>query len=197
MKKEQEIQRQENLEKQLEDFDTKTKKQLEKWTGMKFKEMIYDTDIDAKSGIYSSTFINKYLNERNNFLLYIEDTNGEKFGYYVDNEDKDKTFHFNLYSNGRMKKPMKYDLIDESGAIYRVERSSATSCNRYGDIMFHMTFFEGTSYSDRVVYSENFDYQNMNNALNDMKKGRIYWNFNSQRVVFIEMEKEVSKRKKK
>ena len=86
MKKEQEIQRQENLEKQLEDFDTKTKKQLEKWTGMKFKEMIYDTDIDAKSGIYSSTFINKYLNERNNFLLYIEDTNGEKFGYFVDNE---------------------------------------------------------------------------------------------------------------
>ena len=33
---------------------------------MKFKEMIYDTDIDAKSGIYSSTFINKYLNDENN-----------------------------------------------------------------------------------------------------------------------------------
>ena len=56
----------------------------------------------------------------NKYNVTLED--GEIFGYYCNteivekhnarNETDNKSFHFNLQSNGRLEKPMKYEIID-------------------------------------------------------------------------------------
>ncbi len=77
---------------------------LEKWCGLKFKEVLYDSEIDGKS---SSIFRNKTMNHSHLYFIVI-DSNDNVFGHYHDGiidkmiEIKDnKIFMFTLNSNGR------------------------------------------------------------------------------------------------
>ena len=61
------------------------------------------------------------MNERilgiENFIFVIEDDHNEIFGYYFQLKNKEKSFEFNLQSNGRLPKPMKFEIknLNENG----------------------------------------------------------------------------------
>ena len=96
----------------------KEMKQLEVWTSLKCGDILF---YHNEKGF--STNISNILNTlfgKKQILFLIEDKSNEKYGYYLNTtiEEKydsyqktdNKTFHFNLDSNGRLSKPMKYEI---------------------------------------------------------------------------------------
>ena len=92
-------------------------KQLEEWTSLKFGKLLFDTDSD---NWYDSNELNYRIIGKKQIVFLIEDTDKELFGYYFNPEIPEKyheyiptdmnSFHFNLYSNGRLPKPMKFSI---------------------------------------------------------------------------------------
>ena len=82
--------------------------QLEKWTSMKCNGIIFDSEKDDWS-IKTSTFQRKLVN-KNHFVLLIETDDGEIFGFYRNSIHYSDVFAFNLESNGRLPKPIKFEI---------------------------------------------------------------------------------------
>ena len=90
------------------------KLQIEKWTNKKIGEIIFDSNKDNWSK-YTSVFGDKIF-EKEQFILLIEDTDGNKFGFYLNTKVERKycdwsstdnnSFLFSLQSNGRIKEGM-------------------------------------------------------------------------------------------
>ena len=95
-------------------------KQLEEWTSLKCADIVFDSDIDNWSK--DTSVFNEKIIGKKQLVFLIEDEDGEKFGYYlntkvIESYDKDietdnKTFEFNLESNVRLDKPIKFEIKD-------------------------------------------------------------------------------------
>ena len=94
-------------------------KQLEEWTNLKAKKMIYDTNVDGWDD-GTNEFFNKVLCQVD-LVFLVDDDRGNLFGYYIftkifsgieTKETDKKAFLFSLESNGRMNQPMKFEIID-------------------------------------------------------------------------------------
>ena len=96
---------------------------LKRWTKLKCGEVIFDSNEDDWS-VETSVFDSRILN-RSKLVFIIEDTDNNKFGYYLNKtvnmfsmltKNYDcvdyKTFQFSLESNGRIAYPIKYEIKD-------------------------------------------------------------------------------------
>ena len=108
--------------------------QIEEWTKLKCGEIIFDSTQDNWE-IKTSTFDDRILN-KNKLVFIIEDTEGNKFGGYIDAiinkifEKPDwkritdpKSFVFSLESNGRLKGMKKFDIKEPRYAFYLFNKS--------------------------------------------------------------------------
>ena len=93
------------------------RKQLEEWTGLKCKEILFNSTTDNWSQT-TSVFYDRIIG-KSKLVFIIEDTDGEVFGYYLNTEvisdpqesferTDSKSFLFNLQSNGRLNGPTKF-----------------------------------------------------------------------------------------
>ncbi|BFU26668.1 trichohyalin, putative [Entamoeba histolytica] len=99
-------------------------KQIEEWTEKRISDILFDSDKDDWNK-YTSIFGERIWNKED-IIIIIEDTNGNKFGGYV-NEKIDKVeswiydsnaFVFSLESNGRMEGMKKFDIEDTKRAFW-------------------------------------------------------------------------------
>ena len=150
--------------------------QLEEWTGLKGKELIFDTETDT----FDTLLLNKKIIGRRNLVFCVEDWNNEMFGGFITNQISDqcctkikmeeKSFMFNLESQGRLQGPMKFEIKSESEAYYRMSDSY--------DMLFHigdLAIFDdshGCRNSQVIENSDNFDYHGIESALR--KKDMAY-----------------------
>lgn len=95
-------------------------KQIEEWTNKKCGEVVFNTLHDDWS--VGSTVINSKLEGRSQLLFLTEDTDNNKFGYYLNTRVEpgkyddwvptdDKAFTFSLKSSGRCPGMMKFELL--------------------------------------------------------------------------------------
>ena len=95
--------------------------EIENYIDSKFENVIFDSDRDNWSR-NTSVFVNKIMGKsRLTFIIEDEERN-EKFGYYLNTQVVDNyrewlttdkySFMFNLYANGRLFVPIKYEIKD-------------------------------------------------------------------------------------
>ena len=105
-------------------FDANERKCIEQWTKLKCHEILFDSIIDEYS--FPSTDFNDKIIGKKSLVFLIEDEDGERFGYYLNNQvveddvydgsyywmnTNNLSFHFNLKSKeNRMDKPMKFEI---------------------------------------------------------------------------------------
>ena len=110
---------------------------LEEWTRLKCSHVIFNSDIDNWSK--DTSVLNDRIIGKKQIAIIIEDEDGEIFGYYCNPKIIDyyykslrleqaktdpKSFEFNLESNGRLDKPMKFEIKDIEHGYYMYEYSS-------------------------------------------------------------------------
>ena len=89
-------------------------------------------------------------------IFLIEDSDGEKFGYYLNTEvvksyeydiktDK-KSFEFNLESNGRLEQPMKFEIKHLIYGGYGLYKKSDDYLIRLGDIVLQKQNWKNESW---------------------------------------------------
>ena len=114
--------------------------QIEKWTGLQFGEILFDSLIDNWS-INKSVFNQRIIGKKH-LLLIIEDAKGQKFGHFRNgeviedydinyNNVDDESFEFTLTSEGKLSKPMKFDKNIKKVFLY--ENDKETLC-QFGNI---------------------------------------------------------------
>ena len=121
LKREQYPQVKQNIEHHLNSLlKEKEQKQLEEWTGLKIGEIIFDSNIDDWK--QNTSVLNEQIIGKKQLLFLVEDNEGEIFGYYLNSEifknveykkwmkTDTKTFHFNLYSQGRLNGSKRFDI---------------------------------------------------------------------------------------
>ena len=180
----------------------KQKHLLEEWTSLKCFEIIFNSDIDDWSQ-YTSEF-NRKIKEKKELVFLIESEDGQKFGYFcnktivferVDESlyGDNKTFVFNLESNGRLEKPMKFDMEDErEGSIVFWEDHSIYLI-QLGDIFLSKKDDKDESFCIDNYYQKNgFNYNKIDNALCGTSKSfDDHWydgdTFDLKRIVVIQM----------
>ena len=122
----------ENLKKLEQQFNEmkqtneKQIQQLEEWTELQCSNLLFNSEIDEWNHLTS--VLNERIIGKKQLVFLIEDEDGEKFGYYLNTEiieeygewieTDDKSFHFNLQSNGRLPKPMKFEIKDSKHGRY-------------------------------------------------------------------------------
>ena len=127
----------------------------------------------------------------------IEDLDGEKFGYYLNteiiekydwgmNETDNKSFEFNLQSNGRLPTPMKFEIKDSKKGGYWLYRK----LNDYYLIVLGDIFLYKENKKNQSSCWQNewrFDYHGIQKAL----CGKTYHNlsgyFTPKRILVIQM----------
>ena len=72
-------------------FKEKEYEQISEWTGLKYGNVLFDSDIDDWSE-KTSIFLERILGKKR-LLFMIEDNRGEKFGFYLNTK-----FYLFLYS---------------------------------------------------------------------------------------------------
>ena len=129
----------------------------------------------------------------------IEDDDGEKFGYYLNTEviekygyeaikTDNKSFEFNLQSNGRLQHPMKFEIKDLNKGGYYLHEKSSDFLIVLGDIGL---FKENWKNKSLCFQSESwFDYHGIKKALpgktNSWRNDEQY--FTPKRILVIQME---------
>ena len=133
-------------------------------------------------------------------IFLIDDEEGEKFGYYLNTEvvekywqrpgdppvetDK-KSFEFNLESNGRLPKPMKFEIKD-------VEIGGYTLFKKFYDLIslgeIYLRKENKKNESCCYQHEDEFDYHGIKKAL----CGKTYYypdyeNFTTKRIIVIQM----------
>ena len=118
-------------------------KQLEEWTSLKCSEILFDSDVD--NWPEEPPILNERIIGKKQLAFIIEDIDGEIFGYYCNTqiveqygfpgqETDNKSFHFNLQSNGRLKQPMKFEIKNLIFGGIRLYQKSTISLIKLGDI---------------------------------------------------------------
>ena len=185
------IQRREYVKVKKYDLFIEQIKQIEEWTELKCDEIVFDsTKDDWKEN--TSTF-DKSIIGRKQLLFLIEDTRGQIFGYYLNTEvtnsrnphssTDSKSFEFNLESNGRLSKPMKFEIIDTSRGCWLCENSSWWLIV-LGEIVLQKENRKSWSHCDQYDYR--FNYHGIQKAV----CGTILYDnayFNPKRFLVIQM----------
>ena len=191
------------------EINAKDKQQLERWTKLKFSEVVFDTNND--NWAKDQTQISERIMGRKDLVFLIEDTDGERFGYYLNVEiekqfksfrSNEKTFEFNLESHGRLKTPMKFEIRDPKYGYQLFNKNNDYFLITLGDIEIHK---EACKHMSRCYQEDaKFNYKNCENALcgksiyKDEKKRPCGKCFTPERIVIIQLKvEEVGKKKKK
>ena len=185
------------------------KKQLEEWTGLECGDVIFDSEIDNWK-VNESVFDDKIIG-RKQLVIIIEDDHNEKFGYYLNTEIKNeynkwistdnKSFEFNIESNGRLNEMMKFPIKDIK-----------YGCNLYDKwnerliILGNIILYKENNKNKSLCLQreDKYDYQGIPNTLcgkakNKDENGEFKTEyFTPFRIVVIQMEmSEEQKRKEK
>ena len=130
--------------------------------------------------------------ERKHLLLIISDINDEKFGIYLHSEIQkkfysyqlidNKSFHFNLESNGRLSKPMKFEIVNSKNGGIQLKRSSSCELIELGDITLWW------NNKNKTLYSSNFNYHEVGKALFDFDHRERFTFVCFQRFIVIQMD---------
>ena len=112
-------------------INEKEQKQIEEWTSLKCLDILFDSNVDNWS--HHTSVFDKRIIGKKQLVFLIEDDRGEKFGYYLNTKivekyytrikTDNKSFEFNLESNGRLKHPMKFEIINLRGGYHLFEKS--------------------------------------------------------------------------
>ena len=169
-------------------------RQLEEWTELQCNDVLFDSNIDNVSQ-WTSEFNERILG-KNQLVFLIEDTDGEKFGYYLDTEVIEKyhkqydspistnrySFHFNLNSNGRLGNAMKFEIKDIRYGGYRLFLNYQKELISLGNISLYKENM--IKYSYCLHFDSYFYYYGIENALS--RKSYPY-TFDTKRILVIEM----------
>ena len=182
-----------NIEDHLNDtLNEKEQKQFEEWTGLKCTDIVFDSNVDNWSQ-HTSVFDERIIGKKQ-LVFLIEDIDGEKFGYYLNteiiekydlgmNETDNKSFEFNLESNGRLKQPMKFEIEHLYGGGYCLyEKSWIGNLISLGDIRL----FKENNKNESCCWQheDKFDYHGIWKAL----CGKTWPNyFTPKRILVIQM----------
>ena len=130
------------------------KEQLEYWTGLTCNEVLFDSEKDNWS--INTSVLNERIIGKKQLVFLIEDTDGEKFGYYLCTEITEiyeethkthwKSFHFNLQSNGRLSFPMKFEIKDPWNGGYRLFNKTDDNLIGLGNIWLYKENKKNLSY---------------------------------------------------
>ena len=95
-------------------------KQLEEWTKKQMKKKLFDSEVDdwdKETSVFTERIVN-----RSNLLFIIEDNQKNQFGYYENGRIEEEyvnmmcadeqSFLFNIQSNGRLQKMMKFEIVN-------------------------------------------------------------------------------------
>ena len=153
------------------DLDGKQKQQLEKWTGLKCLEVLFDSIVDAWA--YKTTVLDEKIIGKKQLIFLIEDEDGEKFGYYLNSKvdtrwcytevkTDNKAFEFNLESNGRLNEPMKFELTANQCGKYKLyHKMEDNKLIELGDIILFKEEYKSQSTSkhfEAICYHHGIKY---------------------------------------
>ena len=167
---------------------------LEEWTSKTFEITIFDTEIDDWK---DPVVLNQTLIGKKHLLFLIEDDRGEKFCYYLDSkvrnlvdqqvETNEKSFHFNVKSNGRLLEPMKFEFNEGQNCGYRMFGKSEFNDNllRIGDILLRVEHKKHQSYCSET--KQIFNYHGISNALCGKVSGSSNQFFTLKRFIIFQM----------
>ena len=169
-----------------EEREKEHKKQIEEWCQMKIGETLFDSDIDDWS--QNTSVFNEKIIGKKQLLFLIEDIDGEKFGYYLNTEiiekygkhiaTDNKSFHFNIQSNGRIQHPMKFEIKNSNWGGYKLFKKTDSYLIFIGNISLKKKSYK-ESYCEQD--EELFDYHGIENALCGKE------HFISKRILVIQM----------
>ena len=131
---------------------------------MKLRNIIFNSDEDYWN---NTSTLNEIIIGKKQLVFLIEDDNGERFGYYSNNslqeiylslqQADNKSFHFNLNSNGRLSKPMKFEIKNLKRGYYYYPTHISKLID-IGDITLHKHNWKQKStwlpQSDYFMYHE-------------------------------------------
>ena len=163
-------------------------KQIESWTGLKCGDVLFDSDSCNWSKDHSD--LNNKIIGKKQIVFLIEDENGQKFGYYLNNKvirnymkvkPADwKSFQFTVESNGRLATMDKFDIRDIYAGGYKMGRESEEMLIQIGDMLIMKKERKHKSLCFNAK-KQPFDYDDENYLMT----GRKY--FTVERVVVIQM----------
>ena len=154
--------------------------QLEEWTGLECCQIIFDSSFDDWTT--NKSVFHKRIIGKSKLVFIIEDNEGEIFGYYLNTEitkryhewrkTDDKSFEFNLESNGRLTGPMKFEIKNEKIGGWKLFKKydEYDDLIVLGDIHLKKKVKKYYSYCEHNEYI--FNYHEIDFAL--CGKGKIY-----------------------
>ena len=161
-------------------------KQLEEWTELKCCDLLFDSDVDNWLKYYS--VLNERIIGKKQLIFLIEDEDGEIFGYYLNTKVTDeldtsertdqKTFQFNLQSNGRLEKPIKFEIKDRHFGGYILFKQDGLNSICLGNIAIGSNLISDIGECRTEIY---FDYNGIENAL----CGKTW--FIPKRIIVVQM----------
>ena len=167
--------------------------QIEEWTKLKCEDVLFDSTIDDWS--QNTSVLNERIIGKKQIVFLIEDEDGEKFGYYLNTEviekygdwieTDNKSFEFNLESNGRLKQPMKFEIKDLKYGGYELYIKSIGYLIVLGDIYLMKENKKNESYC--YQFEDWFDYHGIENALCGKKPYPNGEDFTPKRILVIQM----------
>ena len=152
--------------------------QLEKWTSKSLGRILFDSDWDYWE--VDNSMFNDRIDKHDKVMFVVFQSNGEQYGYYhattidilssLNSKQPIPTsadsFHFNIQSNGRLSKMMKFDILERkcSCKIYKEVENQLIDI---GELTLYKENFK--NYSHYHQYSTNFNYHGIENALTGLK----------------------------
>ena len=169
---------------------------IEEWSGLRCKEAIFDSYVDSWN--VGTSVLDKRIVGKKHLAFLIEDINGEKFGYYLNTKVEkeygfpvkktdNKSFHFNLESNNRLKQPMKFEIKNPKYAGIVLWHSSNDCLITLGDIELCKENWKNKSFC--YQFDDYFNYNGIKKALCG-KTGSFEKNLNPftpKRIVTLQM----------
>ena len=177
------------------------RKMIQEWTGLKCSEILFHTDIDNWTESICS--FNERIIGKKQLVFLIEEENGERFGFYMNNEVEDtmdrlnkiddKSFYFNVFSNGRLPNPMKFELTKLDNFGYTLYETSSDKLIILGDLVLYKENNKNESYYTYDETNNNVDFHEIKNALcgkSNRWENNIHYNekINPKRILVIQME---------
>ena len=149
-------------------------KKLEEWTSMECYETLFDSDVDNWSK--DTTVFNERIIGKKHLTFLIEDEDNEIFGYFLNTEvieeydgmqeTDNKTFKFNLQSNGRLQQPMmKFEIKNMKDGGIRLCGKHFNELFLMGNIVLGKKEKKTETYFWKDDYEDYFDYHGIENAV--------------------------------
>ena len=167
---------------------------LEKFTGLKIDDILFDSKIDNWSN-HRSVFNERIIGKKQ-LIFLIVDEDGEKFGYYLNTqieeeyylpkETDNKSFQFNIQSNGRLEKSIKCKIKDTEYGSYNLSERNKLCLIRIGNIYLYKQ--EKKEYSYCWYKDKAFNYHKKKTALCGKKENTLGCVvFIPKRILIIQM----------